>query len=190
MIGYRALNTLNGLSYVGATTQDLDRRMQAHKDRSVRLNTPFALAIREYGWAAFRWEVIARCQTREELYERERSEILRLGTYLCGGYNCTIGGAGSVGLQVSPRSKAASSLSHRGRTKSDDERQSLRRAHRGRGWSEARRRAGAVAQKFQPTDYVAVKARFDAGETLAQIARDYGSRPSTLCQFLKRHARG
>ena len=56
----------NGKSYIGQTTQTLQKRKQQHKDKSKLNNNAFYHAIKKYGWDDITWEVIEdNIETRE-----------------------------------------------------------------------------------------------------------------------------
>ena len=48
----------NGKSYIGQTTQTLQKRKQQHKDKSKLNNNAFYHAIKKYGWDDITGEVI------------------------------------------------------------------------------------------------------------------------------------
>ena len=82
----------NGKSYIGQTTQTLQKRKQQHKDKSKLNNNAFYHAIKKYGWNDITWEVIEdNIETREQLNEREQYWISFYNTYKKG-YNSTTGG--------------------------------------------------------------------------------------------------
>lgn len=71
---YRAVNTLNGSSYIGYTSRGLAWRRGAHlqKVRSGDKGCPkFYAAIRKYGEESFTWEVVATFKTAEEALKFE-----------------------------------------------------------------------------------------------------------------------
>ncbi len=72
MIIYRALNTVNSKSYIGATKRPLSVRIAGHLKDSQTPESKFHRAIRKYGEKTFEWEVIEACDSVEQLDERER----------------------------------------------------------------------------------------------------------------------
>lgn len=68
MIIYKATNILNGKSYIGLTTRDLNERKLEHLRHTYTENTYFHKAINKYGKENFIWEVIDdSAKTLEEL---------------------------------------------------------------------------------------------------------------------------
>ncbi|MBR1805456.1 MAG: GIY-YIG nuclease family protein, partial [Selenomonadaceae bacterium] len=87
---YKITNTDNGKIYIGQTTRTVEERFQEHMD------SPFLIgrAIRKHGVDKFTIEVIATCETKEEL---DAQEIRFIAEYDCitpKGYNCKTGGEG------------------------------------------------------------------------------------------------
>ena len=68
---YKATNIYDGKIYVGQTTQSLERRAAQHRSMANRgIQDPFHNAIRQFGWEAFRWEIL-------ETIEREIPSTLQ-----------------------------------------------------------------------------------------------------------------
>lgn len=109
---YTITNKLNGKQYVGQTTQPIEKRWAQHvtyasiggkKECSALWN-----AIRKYGPDAFDVEVIATCDTQEELDRVEVLEIKARNTLSPGGYNLqTGGGNGKPSAEVRAKMSAA-----------------------------------------------------------------------------------
>lgn len=87
MIIYKITNNTNGKSYIGQTSESLQRRFARHmgyqKDQN---DTKFYRAVRKYGVENFSIEGIDCAKTQEELDEKEIYWIDRLDTYY-NGYN-------------------------------------------------------------------------------------------------------
>ena len=96
---YLLENTVNGKYYVGKTvSQNLHRYLltkQSQARRNNPSNMPVVSAIRKYGWAAFRAEVLGIVQTHEELNNLEKLWIILLDAQNKHvGYNVAAGGSG------------------------------------------------------------------------------------------------
>lgn len=87
---YKITNQINGMSYIGQTTQSIQSRFIEHKSDSKRLNTRIHVAMRRYGIDNFTIELLERCPINK-LNEREIFYIDKYDTYL-NGYNSTLGG--------------------------------------------------------------------------------------------------
>jgi group I intron endonuclease len=62
MVIYKATNKINGKSYVGQTIRTLNERKQSHLNDSNNNSTCyFHNAIRKYGKASFKWEILDEC---------------------------------------------------------------------------------------------------------------------------------
>ena len=96
---YKATNKLNGKVYVGQTTFKLEDRIKEHIKSAKRRERKyyFHKAIRKYGEDNFIWEVIAECNSKEELNKTE-IEMIRKYNAFGTGYNLSIGGEGNSGL--------------------------------------------------------------------------------------------
>lgn len=97
MVIYRALNKINGKSYIGCTTLDLGQRKHKHwlnsRNPVKNKKQPLYLAIEKYGWDNFEWQEICSALSKEDLVELEKQFIAEYNTYNSG-YNATIGGEG------------------------------------------------------------------------------------------------
>ena len=93
MVIYILTNTVNGKQYVGKTIVTAMKRFQQHKaDARKGSETAIHRAIRKYGPEAFLVETVDTATTKEELNQKEREWISKLGTF--GVYNMTPGGEG------------------------------------------------------------------------------------------------
>lgn len=96
MIIYKAVNIINGKSYIGQTVQLLNKRKSKHFYDSKKIsNLIFHNAIRKHGWNNFTWAVLCECETKEELDEMEFHYIKQYNSHKSDkGYNMTWGGDG------------------------------------------------------------------------------------------------
>lgn len=92
MLIYECQNKFTGEKYIGLTTKTLEKRKRSHL-RSVRKGSQlkFHQAIRKYGKEAFKWKTVEKCNSIDELTEREKYWIKTLDTKNKG-YNSTDGG--------------------------------------------------------------------------------------------------
>ncbi len=97
----------NGKVYVGITTKTLEERISQHMG-SLGDGLPFHNAIRKYGKENVIWEVIDTANSMENLNEKESRYIEYFNSFIktnCG-YNCTLGGGGSVGFVHTKETRA------------------------------------------------------------------------------------
>ena len=115
MIIYQAICKETGLSYVGLTTKSLQSRKNSHWKSVIKgSKTTFHLALKKYGLNGFKWKTLEKCETIEELKEREIHYIAELNTYE-NGYNSTKGGE-----FFSPNFEKKGYLTHKVYIKRDD----------------------------------------------------------------------
>ena len=97
---YKITNKINSNTYVGQTTQKLETRWKQHiryaYNNSKNNNTVLARAIRKYGVTSFIIEEIVSDIPYYLLNEAEKYWISYYNTYHKG-YNCTLGGDGTLG---------------------------------------------------------------------------------------------
>jgi len=107
-IVYRAINTINGHSYIGVTTLQFRERLAQHFRLAFSRGgrSKFAKALRKYGLKNFRFEVIQKCQNMEEAFCEERRLIALWKPY----YNLTAGGEGVVGRKLTARERRERSM--------------------------------------------------------------------------------
>lgn len=95
---YHLVNTVTGMGYVGATACTLQGRWQKHVDKARAGRENFlAVAIREYGKAAFTKRVLNVAYTEAVAHQLEIFWIRELRTKTPAGYNMTDGGKGQSG---------------------------------------------------------------------------------------------
>ena len=117
MLVYRITNTINGKVYIGKTLQTAEARWAEHVYMAGR-NAPWAIhrAIRKYGAAAFRVEVLYRARTTDprELNSMETFFIVLHQSHVKGnGYNLTLGGKGASGPRTPEQCKRISASKQR-----------------------------------------------------------------------------
>ena len=138
MIVYVATNTINGKQYVGQTTVHFENRQKQHLYHASHESTSyFHRALRKYGANNFEWEIIGQCNNIDELNEKEKYYIDKLGSFVDknpGGYNCSTGGsnfllseetrakisASSTGKKLSEETKAKLSVIRTGKKHSEE----------------------------------------------------------------------
>ena len=127
-------NKINGKCYVGKTTMKPERRCGPNGSSYVTC-TQFYNAIKKYGWENFEHIILpAIYNSIEELDIAEISLIAELDSYN-NGYNCTLGGGGSIGYVVSDETKKKLSIaSHKSQTglkRSDEAKARMSAAQKG-----------------------------------------------------------
>jgi group I intron endonuclease len=107
MLIYRAINTVNGKSYIGKTEKTLERRRDLHVTASKQKSQfAFHKAIAKYGVDAFEWHVLEACNSIENLNTQEKNYIKIYETFGPKGYNMTEGGEGQSGWNPSKETRA------------------------------------------------------------------------------------
>ena len=81
---------LNGMKYVGQTTRSVERRFKEH----ARAKNHLGNAIRKYGRENFTIKILEKCETPDQLNEREIFWIREINCKSPNGYNLTDGGEG------------------------------------------------------------------------------------------------
>ena len=93
MLIYKITNLINNKLYIGQTCKTLNERMLTHKNSMISgVNTHLYNAMRRYGWENFKFEVVCKATSQEELDELEVYYIDYYDTYRHG-YNMTLGGS-------------------------------------------------------------------------------------------------
>ena len=90
---YRALNMVNGKSYIGKTVQSFEDRINQHS--SGQGSKLLRSAIRKYGIDSILWTALEKGLPEEMLDERERYWIDKYDCISPNGYNLTTGGEGA-----------------------------------------------------------------------------------------------
>lgn len=99
MLIYRAINKVNGKSYVGKTEKTFDERKSDHLNKAKRdKGFAFHSAIRKYGEENFAWEIVEDTIFDEvALNQKEEHYIALYKSFGPKGYNMTKGGEGQKG---------------------------------------------------------------------------------------------
>jgi group I intron endonuclease len=135
---YIARNIINGKCYIGKTVKTMNVRQAWHRCTAERgEGWNFHNALRKYGYKSFTWSVLLESDDYDILGRAEQDLILKHNTKRPNGYNLTDGGDGTIGK--SPETIARVADFHRGRKRSDETRQRISMATKGR-----RSRLGAV----------------------------------------------
>lgn len=92
---YKVTNLINNKIYIGQTIQTLSKRKRTHINDSLNPTCPFHHAIKKYGKENFKWEIIDKAFSFNELNEKE---IFWIDFYDCyanpkKGYNALKGGS-------------------------------------------------------------------------------------------------
>jgi group I intron endonuclease len=112
MILYKITNKITGKRYIGQTIQELDLRWQQHCYKSEGC-LYLVNAIKKYGKKNFEVLPISRCNTKEEMDDRERYYIKLYNTLAPNGYNLKSGG--SLNSKPSAETRARMSIAQKKR---------------------------------------------------------------------------
>jgi group I intron endonuclease len=117
MLIYRAVNTINGKSYIGKTEKTLEVRRDLHI-ATAKQQSQFAFhrAIAKYGIDAFEWHVLETCDSLEKLNDKEKDYIKLYESFGLKGYNMTAGGEGQCGWNPSTETRALWSEQRKGKS--------------------------------------------------------------------------
>ena len=85
MVIYMIRHKLTRKIYVGKTTRTLEERINEHLRNS--RNSYIDRSIKKYGFENFEVEILSKCDTIEELNEREKFWIKELNSKFPNGYN-------------------------------------------------------------------------------------------------------
>ena len=138
---YRAVNKINGKSYVGRTIHTMERRRSEHEYNALYgfSRSVFRNALRKYGVDGFEWiEEYSNVATKD----LDRLEIETIAKY-CSfeyGYNMTFGGDGGLGRRLSEMTKRRLSILKNGHEVSAKTRALISKARAGRPISEETKR--------------------------------------------------
>ena len=134
MIIYEAINKINGKRYIGQTIRSLSKRKESHRIYSMtnHKNDYFHSSIKKYGISSFKWKVLEKCDTKEELDEMEFHYIKQYNTFIPNGYNMTWGGDGQfIGYKPSKETRKKLSNSNKGKKRSSISKQRYRKSKMG-----------------------------------------------------------
>jgi group I intron endonuclease len=127
MLVYLITNQINQKRYVGITSRSIAERFEEHCNQIESKKTKKSAiheAIVKHGRENFTIEQIDSAQTTEELYQKEKYWIEKLGTYKTE-YNLTLGGDGSLGRVLSEETKNKIREKTKQRMQSPEQRQHL-----------------------------------------------------------------
>jgi group I intron endonuclease len=130
---YLVTNTVNGKQYVGFTSRTVEERWSQHVSQSKAKRQAIAKAICKYGPEVFEVRALATGMSDEFALALEVAAIQALGTLVPAGYNLTSGG-GQAGHHE--ETKAKMSATRKGRKYSDEHRQNISDALKGKTQSE------------------------------------------------------
>jgi group I intron endonuclease len=105
---YKATNITNGKVYIGQTVKTLEHRKKIHQWTNTKY--PFHRALRRYGRESFVWEILERCDSKDELNEMEFHYIKQSNSKRPNGYNITDGGDGVVGTAITDETRSKMSM--------------------------------------------------------------------------------
>ena len=144
--------TPSGKSYIGITSKKPEDRWK--NGRGYRKDTPFGKAIEKYKWDNIQHNILFNDLTEKEAKWLENYLLCYYRTYVgfsdCNGYNCTLGGEGSLGYIASEEARKKISESNKGRTvwnkgkkgkqhHSEETRKKMRESHKGQiAWNKGK----------------------------------------------------
>lgn len=201
-IVYQATNTVNGKIYVGVTRRTLQVRKKEHASRARSgSRNPFHAAIRKYGWDAIKWAVLETDVPVEQLASRESYWIDFFKCMSSGrlGYNRTEGGSGTVGMEVSAKTRALLSRKSKDRVfkkyglkrqvslfhnrtgvpVSDETRRKMSKSHKSTP-------LGTVPSKLHHSLWPMIRSLREFGFSYKRLGEIYEVRPETVFYFCKR----
>lgn len=125
---YKHTNKVNSKSYIGITSQSVERRWQNGYGYNTK-DQLFARAIHKYGWENFEHTILEECNSLTEANQREQYWITYYHTYIgdphCNGYNMTLGGDGTAGHYCSEEAKEKIRIKATGRLHSTETKQKI-----------------------------------------------------------------
>jgi group I intron endonuclease len=130
---YKATNKINRKIYIGQTVKFLHRRISSHISNAMieKECCYFHSAINKYGPENFKWEIITKCYSCEELNRKEKLFIKKYNTFK-NGYNLTEGGKGSAGFEHTAETKRKISSANKGKIRSEEFKKKVSEAMRGK----------------------------------------------------------
>ena len=116
MIIYKATNKINGKCYIGQTTINIEKRKYKHEwdSKNSQDNNYFHNALNKYDKNNFEWEILEKCNSKNELDEMEYHYIKQYNSFN-NGYNITMGGEGTLGRIVSQLTRKLISKANKGK---------------------------------------------------------------------------
>ncbi len=143
---YCHTNRITGKSYVGQSCNGMEHRWKGHVKSAGKCDLLFANAIRKHGPDAFDHALLEQHESQEDADEAEDFFIQYLGTMAPNGYN--LRGGGSHG-RPSEEMRQKISAARKGRKLSEEHRRNMSAAQKGRKFSAEHRRNISEAHKGQ-----------------------------------------
>lgn len=174
---YKYTNKINGKVYIGQTVNE-EKRKKEH--RGAYGNYPFHRAIRKYGWDNFDYEVVFTTissdldRLKYLLDTMEKYFIKKYNSFGEGGYNCTLGGGGSLGRKQTEEAKKRISEKNSGKKPSEETRRKLSIASRNMS-AETRRKLSIAGTGRKHTE-----------EAKRKISESKKGKPHTLSEEARR----
>ena len=149
--------TPNGKSYIGITSKKPEDRWL--NGRGYELQQLFRNAIEKYGWENIKHEILDTNLTEDEAKRLEKEYIEKYRTFVrfhdCNGYNCTLGGDGTVGCtpwnkgkHMTEETRRKNSEAHKGKPSPTKGKTS---PFKGKHHTEESRRKNSEAHKGKPS---------------------------------------
>lgn len=145
---YLMRNTVNGKLYVGQTTRTIEERFKEHAQAPTYIGN----SMRFHGVDKFTIEVIAECETQEELNACEIHYIAEYDCMTPKGYNCTAGGEGVLSFHHTEETKAQIKTTMTGRKQTDEHRANNLAAQQKRWEDPAEHEKASAAQRKRYED--------------------------------------
>ncbi|MBA9027593.1 helix-turn-helix domain-containing protein [Peribacillus huizhouensis] len=175
MIIYKATNTVNRKVYIGLTIRTLQTRKKRHLlDARSGSEFIFHRAIRRYGEESFKWKVIDKADTLDELNEKEMYWINHYDSYN-NGYNMTFGGSAlMLGRSHTEEARKKIAEAGIGRLVTEETRRKIREANQGENSSSSKLTASQVLE---------IHELLKEGLFCSQIAETFGISPIAVYEI-------
>lgn len=173
-----------GIRYVGLTIRGANSRLSDHRSAARGgKRSPVCAWIRRHGPENIIAEVLEVHEAADTLGDAEVRLIDELGTHVSrGGVNHSTGGSlGPMGFRHSAASRAKMSARQRGRKPSPELRAKLREA--------SRKGERHLQAKLTDQDVTGIKERIWDGESLAELAREFGVSHGTMSNISRSRSR-
>lgn len=190
---YMHENPADGKKYIGITSQNPIRRW--HKGAGYVECTRFFNAIQEYGWVAFRHDILATGLTRAAAEQLEAELIAKHQTTDPEkGYNLATGGRVNRGFKRSEETKAKIGAANAGKHPTPEARRKMSEAHRGKVMSPVtRERMSAAHKRFAVQAYDRAGREVYRFDGIMQAQRETNISGSSIlqcCQGIRKSAGG